>query len=93
MADLTMNYTREDPATILVRCDKTFCKGGGVGSYTIQATVPWDELNFEPVPACQIKGQVQAGENYCVDYVQSHRDNAGDLLLYWLVAEDLRGTI
>ena len=25
--------------------------------------------------------------------VQSTRDNAGDLLLYWLITEDPRGTI
>lgn len=92
MADLT-GYGNTNPVTILMRCDKTYCKGGGVSSYTILARPNWSALTFTPAPACEVKGQVQAGENYCVDYVQSHRDNAGDLILYWLVARDPRGTI
>lgn len=92
MADLT-GYGNTNPVTVLMRCDKTYCKGGGVTSYTLLRWANWGSLTFEPTPACQVKGQVQAGEDNCVDYVQSHRDNAGDLLLYWLVARDPRGTI
>lgn len=86
-------YDNANPVTILMRCDKAYCKGGGVSSYTLLRWADWGSLTFEETPACQVKGQVQAGEDNCVDYVQSHRDNAGDLILYWLVATDPRGTM
>ena len=85
-------YSHTDPATLVLRCDKTLCAGGGVNSYTVKgAKLASDPL--EPVPACAVKGEVQEGEPFCIDYRQSHRDNAGDLLLYWLVTDDLRGII
>lgn len=93
MADVELTYKPEDPATIIVHCDKSYCKGGGVTQYTLMARPDWDGLTFAAAPACATKGQVQAGEPYCVDYVQSKRDNAGDLILYWLVAFDPRGAI
>lgn len=86
-------YSNTNPVTILMRCDKVYCKGGGISSYTLLRWATWGSLTFEATPACQVKGQVQAGQDNCVDYVQSHRDNAGDLILYWLVARDPRGTI
>ena len=85
-------YSHTNPATVVLRCDKSLCGGGGVSSYTVQAAKFWGEA-LTAAPACTDKGQVQAGEPYCIDYVQSRRDNAGDLLLYWLVTDDLRGTI
>lgn len=93
MADVELTYSPEDPATIILRCDKSYCKGGGVTSYTLNARLDWNALNFTDAPACEVKGKVQDGEPYCVDYVQSRRDNAGDLILYWLIAYDPRGAI
>jgi hypothetical protein len=93
MADVELTYTREDPATIILVCDKSYCKGGGISSYTLNTRLDWDALTFTDAPACQVKGQVPAGAPHCVDYVQSRRDNAGDLILYWLVAFDPRGAI
>ncbi|MDN5796821.1 MAG: hypothetical protein L0H79_13840 [Intrasporangium sp.] len=91
------NYTTHTPATIVMRCDKSVCRGGGVPHYTIK-------LSFDPsgpldivAPACLRKGVAEgidaAGNrtDYCVDYRQSHR-NAGDLLLYVLTTRDYRGT-
>jgi hypothetical protein len=47
-------------------------------------------------PACVVKGQTNvdvAGNAVpCVDYVNSQRDNAGDLLLYFNFTEDLRAS-
>ena len=94
MADLVGTYGPTNPVTIVLRCDKSYCKGGGVSSYAVLARPNWKELTFSEAPACQVKGQVpDAPPYYCVDYVQSHRDNAGDLILYWLVARDPRGTV
>jgi hypothetical protein len=33
-----------------------------------------------------------AGNAFCTDYRRSHRDNAGDLLLYLLFVRDMRGS-
>lgn len=93
MADVELTYTREDPATIILVCDKSYCRGGGISSYTLNTRLDWNALTFTDAPACQVKGQVPAGVPHCVDYVQSRRDNAGDLILYWLVAFDPRGAI
>ena len=32
------------------------------------------------------------GNDYCTDYAQTHRDKAGDLLLYVLFTHDMRGS-
>jgi hypothetical protein len=43
-------------------------------------------------PACPAKGVVGTDQKYCVDYVQSTRDNAGDTILYLLFVEDGRAS-
>jgi hypothetical protein len=86
-------YTRTSPATIILRCDKSVCNGGGISSYTVKASTAAIGGSFADVPACPAKGVVGANQTMCTDYVQSTRDNAGDLLLYWLITEDPRGTI
>jgi hypothetical protein len=78
-------------ATIVFKCDKSKCKGGGVSSYTplvqLEATGA-----LVPAPSCAAKGVVTSAEQYCVDYVQSKRDGAGDLHMYVLFAVDVRGS-
>jgi hypothetical protein len=85
-------YSPDDPATLVLQCDKSRCKGKGVSSYkafaSLSATGPLAE-----VPACVSKGVIQAGVPFCTDYVSSHRDNAGDVLLHVLFFTDMRGTI
>lgn len=77
-------------ATIVFKCDKSKCKGGGVSSYApLINLAPTGEL--EPAPRCNAKGSV-AGNTHCVDYVQSKRDGAGDLHIYVLFAKDVRGS-
>ena len=62
-------------------------------SYTLKvsfsATGP---LTLVSAP-CTTKGVAldAAGNTFCTDYVQSHR-NAGDLLLYLLFVHDMRGS-
>lgn len=94
IADLGSGYSTTNPALLIVRCAKTLCHGGGVNSYTLKvsfsATGP---LNLTSAP-CVTKGVAldAAGNTFCTDYVQSHRDNAGDTLLYFLFTEDMRGS-
>ena len=94
IADLGSTYTTTNPALLIVRCAKTLCRGGAVSSYTLKvsfsATGPLD-LTSAP---CVNKGVAldAAGNTFCTDYVQSHRDNAGDTLLYFLFTEDMRGS-
>jgi hypothetical protein len=85
-------YSRTNPATLVLQCDKTKCAGRGVSFYTaklsLSATGP-----LSVAPPCVSKGVMQAGVDFCVDYVASHKDNAGDVLLHVLFFTDMRGTI
>ena len=85
-------YSRTNPATLVLQCDKSKCAGHGVSFYTaklsLSATGP-----LTVAPACVSKGVMQAGVDFCVDYVASHKDNAGDVLLHVLFFTDMRGTI
>ena len=91
LADLGTAYGNENPATVIVKCDKSLCGGGGVPSYdlkvNLEATGP-----LADAPACGSKGVIPAGMTSCVDYVQSKRDGSGDLYLYWLVSRDARSS-
>lgn len=95
IADLGTKYSSTSPALLIIRCAKQQCRGSGVNSYTLKvsfsATGP---LNIVSAP-CVNKGVAldAAGHEWCTDYVQSHRDNAGDLLLYLLFVNDVRGSI
>lgn len=94
IADLGTTYSPDDPAVLIIRCDKTLCPGKSVGAYTIKlsfaATGP---LNLVSAP-CVTKGVAldASGNTFCTDYVQSHRDNSGDTLLYLLFTQDMRGS-
>jgi len=94
IADLGTRYSASDPALLIIRCSKQQCAGKGVSTYTLKvsfsATGP---LNLVSAP-CVSKGVAQdaSGNNFCTDYVQSHRDNAGDALLYVLFTQDMRGS-
>jgi hypothetical protein len=94
IADLGTDYSTTNPATLIIRCSKQLCPGKGVSSYTLKvsfsATGP---LNLVSAP-CTSKGVAldAAGNTFCSDYVQSHRDNAGDVLLYLLFVHDMRGS-
>ncbi len=87
------------PATLTLRCDKATCKGKGVSSYTARISL-LSSGELVDSPACTTKGVLNtdypAGDprlHFCTDYVASHRDNAGDLLMVVLFDKDMRGTI
>jgi hypothetical protein len=98
IADLGARYTPQAPATLIIRCSKQLCRNtnNGVKAFTLKvsqsATGPLDHLS-QP---CAVKGVADNGLNngdtFCTDYVQSHRDNAGSVLLYLLFTHDMRGS-
>jgi hypothetical protein len=85
-------YSRTDPATLMLQCDKSKCGGKGVASYTAKVALA-ASAPLEVSPACTTKGVIQQGEDFCTDYVSSHRDNAGDVILVVLFFTDMRGTM
>lgn len=86
-------YTKDAPASVVMRCDKSLCAGGAINSYTLKVSfTPTGEL--VPSLPCVTKGVASdaQGNDYCTDYVQSSRDNAGDTLLVFLFTHDVRMT-
>jgi len=85
-------YSRTNPATLVLQCNKSKCHGTGVPNFSaklsLDATGP-----LSVAPPCTTKGVIQEGVDFCTDYQNSHRDNAGDLLLVVLFFKDMRGTI
>jgi len=95
IADFGSLYSRSAPATLIIGCDKTVCGNGGVKDFNVIAQLKNDPAP-QQAPACPSKGQIQPDPTtpgFCVDYVQSTRDNAGDLFLYLLFADDVRGSL
>ncbi|HEX3337481.1 MAG TPA: hypothetical protein VHS54_13545, partial [Jatrophihabitans sp.] len=81
-------------AVLIIRCSKQQCPGGGVKSYTIKVSFSASGPLGTVAAPCAAKGVAQdaAGHTFCTDYVQSHRDNAGDALLYLLFTNDMRAS-
>jgi hypothetical protein len=91
-------YNRAHPIVLIAKCDKSLCAGKGIKSYTfgVQLTPTEGGVtagSWTTSPACTSKGVIDpdAPLDFCTDYRQSTRDNAGDLFLYVLFAKDLKG--
>ena len=82
-------YTRANPMTLVFECDKTQCPGGAIRSYQLKVELTHDSAPTT-APECTAKGVIQQGTDFCLDYVQSIRDNAGDTWLYLLLLTDVR---
>lgn len=88
-----------NPATLIMKCDKTLCNGGAIQTKKLIVTLSSAEPSIV-APDCPAKGTVgpydpskplsATNSPFCVDYVQSTRDNAGDTILYLLFSEDLK---
>lgn len=84
-------YGPTQPATLVVACDKVLCGKAGVTKIPLLV----DLTNTGPLheaPPCPGKGRLGPGQQACVDYVQSRRDNAGDLYTYLLFDYDARAS-
>ena len=79
----------QNPITFVAKCDKTLCSKKGVSSYSVKVQT---NVSVAPIqsPPCAAKGVVDAGKEFCTDYVQSKRDGAGDVLLTVLFAADAK---
>lgn len=82
-------YTRTSPAAMIVKCDKSLCGGGGINKQKL-AVEPSTGGGFTTAPACPAKNTIGPDQTFCVDYVQSTRDNAGDTFLWLLFTDDVR---
>ncbi len=94
IADLGTTYTRESPAQIIIRCDRSRCGRGGIKSYVVHMSFAAEgPLDIVSRP-CVAKGVADDGHgnDFCTDYVSSHRDK-GDLLLVVNVLQDYRGAV
>lgn len=92
------------PATLIMKCDKAECGGGAIRKQQLNVTLsPNPDSDFAgtfTAPACPAKGTVgfdpsnlpitDSNLPFCVDYVQSTRDNAGDTFLYLLFVVDAK---
>ncbi len=85
-------YSRTNPATLLLQCDKSQCAGKGVSSYTAKVSLS-AAGPLEVSDPCTAKGVIQSTEEFCTDYVSSKRNNAGDLILVVLFFRDLKGAM
>ena len=55
-------YSRTNPAILVLRCDKTKCKGKGVSSYDARISLDVDGP-LDISPPCTVKGQIQGTED------------------------------
>ena len=89
-ADGNPLYGKQNPATLIVACDKTLCGGQGVPKLPLL----YDLDNTGALllaPACPDKGVLGTDQKACIDYVQSTRHD-GDLYSYLLFAHDARAS-
>lgn len=83
-------YSGTAPATLIVACDKSLCGQAGVPKLPLLV----DLTNTGPLteaPPCPAKGILGEGQQACVDYVQSTRQD-GDLFSYLLFEYDVRAS-
>lgn len=93
LADLGDRYSPANPATMIVRCDKTLCLPGPIQDTKLSFSLAGNAALVE-APACPAKNTIGWPEQEaCVDYVQSSRDGVGDTVLYFLFWKDARVSI
>lgn len=92
LGDLEGLYSNTDPATLLMKCDKSLCGGGAIRNQHLSFSLGGNDALGTAAP-CPAKGTVGVGQDACVDYVQSQRDGSGDTLLYLLFTRDMRGSV
>ena len=92
LANLTGLYPKNDPATVVMKCDKTLCGTGAIQSQFLNYSLLGD-ASLTKAEACPRKNTIGANQDACVDYVQSKRDGFGDTHLYLLLTRDARVSV
>jgi hypothetical protein len=92
LAELGGLYSNDDPATLLIKCDKTLCGTGPIHNQHLSFSLNGNDA-LATAEDCPAKATVGPGQDACVDYVQSQRDGSGDTLLYLLFTKDMRGSV
>ncbi len=82
-------YSVDDPAIVIVKCDKSLCGGGSIRGRTVMYSLRGNSPLVAADP-CPSKSTMATAGVPCVDYVQSKRDGAGDTHLYLLTDQDIR---
>jgi hypothetical protein len=85
-------YSTTNPATLLMKCDKTRCGTGAIQNTPAYFSTSGNGA-LEQVPACPAKNTVGEDQKMCVDWVQSKRDGSGDTYLYLLFTHDMRAGV
>jgi hypothetical protein len=83
------SYSKTSPATLVVKCDKTLCGGGSIQNVKLSFSLGGNTALGLADP-CPAKNTIGPGQDACVDYVQSKRDNSSDTHLYLLFDHDMR---
>jgi hypothetical protein len=91
LARFGAGHSDSNPATMVLKCDKTLCPGGSIQNFVPKVSLDGDGA-LGSAPACAQKGVQSGPDGFCVDYVQSKRDGSGDTYLYVLLARDMRGS-
>lgn len=81
-------YTRTAPATIVVKCDYSLCRGGALKKLRLNYSLQGNDA-LVGVPDCPGKSTIGKAQDACTDYVQSKRKRA-DTWLYFLFFKDAR---
>ncbi len=89
LADLGVLYAKTSPARMIVRCDKSLCGNRGLKKIRLNYSL-LGNASLAPAPACAKKNRIGQGQEVCVDYVSSSRDNAGDSHIHLLLTHDAR---
>ena len=92
LANLTGLYPKDDPATVIMKCDKTLCGTGAIQALFLNYSLLGD-ASLTKAEACPRKNTIGADQDACVDYVQSKRDGFGDTHLYLLLTRDARVSV
>lgn len=91
LVGLSQDTSGQPAATMVMKCDKSLCGGGGVPAFHLLVDLTYaGSPTSDFAPPCPAKGTIGADQDFCVDYAQSTRANAGDLYLYLLLDQDAR---
>jgi hypothetical protein len=79
-----------DPATLIVKCDKSLCGTGAIRNVKLNYSLVGNGSLDQTPDSCPAKNTLPDNLKPCIDWVQSKRDGSGDTHVYLLFATDLR---